>query len=115
MAGRRVYHPPMRFRIAIAALGILAPLVASAETFRCGKWIIDDETTREDLLRKCGAPTSRASRVEDVRAPNQYTGGNMKVGETVIETWVYDRGTGAQPMVVTIVDGRITKMERQRK
>ena len=94
---------------------LLLPLAASAETFRCGKWIIDDDTTREDLLHKCGTPTSRTSRVEDVRAPNQYTGGNTKVGETVIETWIYERGNGAAPMVVTIVDGRITKIGRQEK
>jgi len=96
-------------------LVLLLPLAASAETFRCGKWIIDDDTTREDLLHKCGAPSSRASRVEDVRAPNQYTGGNTKVGETVIETWTYERGNGAAPMIVTIVDGRITRIERQKK
>ena len=94
---------------------LLLPLGASAETFRCGKWIVGDDTTREELLRKCGEPTSRDSRVEDVRAPNQYTGGNMKVGETVIETWVYQRGNGALPMVVTIVDGRITRIERKQK
>jgi len=104
----------MNSRIAFAAL-VLLPLAASAETFRCGKWIIDDDTTREDLLHKCGSPTSRDSRVEDVRAPNQYTGGMMKVGETVIETWIYDRGNGAMPMVVTIVDGVIKRIERQKK
>ncbi len=93
----------------------LLPLAASAETFRCGKWIIDDATRREDLLHKCGPPTSHSSRVDDVRAPNQYTGGNTKVGETVIETWIYNRGNGAAPMVVTIVDGRITKIVRQEK
>ena len=105
----------MTVHTALAAVAFLLPLSASAETFRCGKWIIDDETTREELVHKCGAPTSRSSRIEDVRAPNQYTGGNMKVGETVIETWIYDRGTGASPMVVTIVDGKIKSIERQAK
>jgi len=105
----------MKARFLPFALLTLLPLTASAETFRCGKWIIDEDITREDLLRKCGDPTSRDSRVEDVRAPNQYTGGNMKVGETVIETWIYHRGNGASPMVVTIVDGRIKSIERQKK
>jgi hypothetical protein len=31
-----------------------------------------------------------------------------------VETWLYDRGTTAPPMVVTIVDGRIKNIERQR-
>ena len=99
----------------LAAVLLLLPLVASAETFRCGKWIIDQETTREELLQKCGTPTTRESRVEDVRAPNVYTGGNTKVGETVIETWVYDLGAGKSPMVATIVDGRVKKIERKAK
>jgi hypothetical protein len=93
----------------------LITIPASAETFRCGKWIIDEETTLTELTQKCGAPTSTDSRVEDVRQKNQYTGGHMKVGETTIETWIYDRGPRAQAMVVTIVDGQIKKIERLKK
>jgi hypothetical protein len=105
----------MHFRAVIAALTSLLPLAASAETFRCGKWIIDDETTLPELTQKCGAPTRRDSRVEDVRAPNVYTGGNTKVGETVIETWVYEHSARSAAMVVTIVDGQIKKIERLKK
>lgn len=97
----------------VAATVLCLPAMASAETFRCGKWIIDQDTTREELLQKCGTPTSRESRVEDVRAPNVYTGGNNKVGETVIETWTYDLGRGKSPMVVTVVDGQVKKIERK--
>ena len=100
-------------RPAVAALMLLLPLAASAETFRCGKWIVDEDISREELLHKCGTPTSRDSRIEDVRAPNGYTGGNTKVGETVIETWVYDLGAGKSPMVVTLVDGQVKKIERK--
>jgi len=92
---------------------LLLPLAVSAETFRCGKWIVDEDISREELLQKCGTPTSRDSRIEDVRAPNGYTGGNTKVGETVIETWVYDLGAGKSPMVVTLVDGQVKKIERK--
>jgi Protein of unknown function (DUF2845) len=110
-----VYHRSMKTRNVIAAVAVFLPLAASAENFRCGKWIVNSETTLEELTQKCGPPTSRESRTEDVRAPNQYTGGTMKVGETTIETWVYDRGTQAAPMVVTIVDGRIKSIERLKK
>jgi hypothetical protein len=95
-----------------AVLAMLLPLCAAAESFRCGKWIIDADTSLTELRSKCGEPTSRTSRSEDVRAPNQYTGGNTKVGETLIETWTYARGSQAPPMVVTIVDGRIKTIER---
>jgi len=99
----------------LAAAVMLLPLAAPAENFRCGKWIINEATTLEELTQKCGQPTSHDSRTEDVRQRNQYTGGWMKVGETTIETWIYDRGTTAQPMVVTIVDGRIKSIERLEK
>jgi Protein of unknown function (DUF2845) len=105
----------MKFRTATAGLTLLLPLAASAETFRCGQWIIDDQTTVEELTHKCGQPSSRQSRSEDVRAPNVYTGGNTKVGETIIETWVYERANGAASMVVTIVDGKIKSIERLKK
>ena len=39
----------------------------------------------------------------------------IKMGETTIETWTYDRGPQAAPMVVTIVDGRIKSIERLKK
>ena len=48
-----------------------------------------------------------------MRAPNVYTGGNNKVGETVIETWTYDLGAGKSPMVVILVDGQVKKIERK--
>jgi|SRR5215831_9152561 len=101
----------MNSRAAFAILALL-PFAAAAETFRCGKWIIDDETTLEQLEQKCGPPSHREMRTEDIRAPNVYTGGHEKVGETVIETWIYDRGSRASPMVVTIVDGKIKHIER---
>jgi hypothetical protein len=105
----------MKFRFAIAVFALLYPALAPAETFRCGKWIIDDETTLAELTQKCGAPTTRDSRIEDVRAPNVYTGGNTKVGETVIETWVYQHSAHSAAMVVTIVDGQVKKIERLKK
>lgn len=109
-----MYHRLMKSCVT-TVLAISLPLTAAAETFRCGKWIIGDATTREELVQKCGEPTLRTSRTEEVRAPNQYTGGTRVVGETVVETWIYERGPRAAPMVVTLVDGRIKSIERQRK
>ena len=100
---------------ALAIVALLVPLAASAENFRCGKWIINEETTLGELTHKCGPPTSQQSRTEDVRSPNQYTGGSVKVGETTIEIWTYDRGPRSEAMVVTIVDGRIKSIERLQK
>jgi len=99
----------------IAALCLLPLAPATAdESFRCGKWIASSDMTLEDLVAKCGQPSARTRTVEDVMVRNNNNGLMRKTGETVIETWTYDRGTSAAPMVVTIVDGRIKHIERAR-
>jgi len=37
----------------------------------------------------------------------------MKVGETTVETWTYERGANPA-MVVIIVDGKIKSIDRQK-
>lgn len=96
-------------------LAVLLPLSAGAETFRCGKWLITAEMTVNELVNKCGEPTSRESKTEDVKARNQNNGLMVTVGETTTERWTYDRGSQAAPMVVIIVDGEIKSIERLRK
>jgi hypothetical protein len=109
----------MNFREAIfpmlSAAALLLPRSADAETFRCGKWLVTEELTLDELTQKCGAPTSRESRTEDIKSRNRDNGLMIKTGETTTERWTYDRGTGAAPMVVIIVDGRIKSIERLRK
>jgi Protein of unknown function (DUF2845) len=91
--------------VAVFALQCASPVRAGDEV-RCGSSIISKEVSVEDLLQKCGEPTSKKVLEEDVRAANA-SGGSRKVGTTVTETWVYDRGSQAFDMVVTIVDGKI--------
>jgi hypothetical protein len=100
--------------LALLALFAAAPSLAD-EKFRCGKWIASSDMAPAELAEKCGPPTSHESRTEDVMVRNRNTGLMQKTGETRIETWIYDRGNQAAPMVVTIVDGRIKSIDRQRK
>ncbi len=98
----------------LAAAALLLSLAASAdETFRCGKWIVSSTMTVAELTEKCGEPTSRESKTEDVLARNNNFGLMMKVGETTVETWTYDRGANPA-MVVIIVDGQIKSIDRQK-
>ena len=97
----------------VAALGML-PLAAPAdETFRCGKWIASSAMTVAELSEKCGEPTSRTTRTEDVMARNHNVNLMVKVGETTTEIWTYDRGANPA-MIVTIIDGRIKSIERRK-
>jgi hypothetical protein len=100
-------------------LGALAAVLifshpASAESFRCGPWIASEDMTVDELLQKCGEPAKRSSETVDVYGPSVSGGGRVKRGTSTIERWTYDRGTQAAPMVVTIVDGKIKSMERER-
>lgn len=92
---------------------LLAVCAHADETFRCGKWVVDSDLSVPELTAKCGQPVSKTSRTEDVMARNASTGLMFKVGESTIETWTYDRGTQAAPMVVTIVDGKIKSIDRK--
>jgi hypothetical protein len=97
-------------------IAAMLPLAAVAdETFRCGKWIVSSDLSTAELTRKCGPPTAIASDTQDVLVRNRNNGLMMKVGETTVATWTYDRGTTAAPMVVTIVDGRIKNIERRKQ
>lgn len=106
----------LRLVMALTALfGIFAFPAVADENFRCGKWIASSDMTPAELAGKCGPPTLHESRTEDVMVRNRNTGLMMKTGETRIETWTYNRGTQAAPMVVTIVDGRIKSIDRLKK
>ncbi len=100
--------------IALLALLPAADPAHADETFRCGKWIVNSSLTPAQLAEKCGPPTSHDSRTEDVLVRNRNTGLMMKAGESLIETWTYDRGPQAAAMVVTIVDGVIKSIDRQK-
>jgi hypothetical protein len=105
----------MKVTVLLALTAALGPLAATAdEPFRCGKWIVTSSMSVSELSTKCGAPTSHESKSEDVLVRNKNNGLMRKVGETLTETWTYERGEHAAAMVVTIVDGRIKSIDGKR-
>ena len=100
------------WRLPVLALLALFGTAAHAENFRCGQWVASPDMTVDELLEKCGSPTSKTVVEEDVFGPAASGKGRVKVGTTKTEIWTYDRGSQASDMVVTIVDGRIRSMER---
>src|SRR5688572_3377721 len=103
----------MRKSCFVAVL-LLLPFASTvrAESFRCGKWVVTPDISVTELRKRCGAPKSMEARSEDVFARNAHGTGSYKVGESIIEVWVYARGSQAADMVVTIVDGKIRSIER---
>lgn len=99
-----------RLSLVLAAALVFA-LPAAAETFRCGRWIASRDMSVAELLEKCGEPTTRSVRQEEIFAKSAG-GGTHRIGTSTIETWTYDRGSQSFAMVVVIVDGKIKSMER---
>jgi hypothetical protein len=102
----------MKTAALICALAVLLPFKAlSEEKFRCGQWLVSSDTSVAELLKKCGEPSSKEVSSEDVRT-RVAGGGTEKIGTATKEVWHYDRGSRAEPMIVTIIDGKIESMER---
>ena len=102
-----------RLGLVVAALAMSAAAAHADESFRCGQWVITSDLALGEIISRCGAPDSRHSRSEDVRVRNRHTGLVMTTGQITIETLTWKRGTGAAPMVVTVVDGVVKSIERQ--
>jgi hypothetical protein len=98
----------MRYTLT-ALLLVLSPTLALADGyFRCGSSLVSAEMSTEELIQKCGYPTSTESSTTDVR--NAY---GAKVGKSTLETWRYDRGSRAAAMIVKVVDGRIESIKSE--
>jgi hypothetical protein len=102
----------MIIRIVLSIALLVSPLAGQAETFRCGQWIASPDMPVEELLEKCGAPTSKTVEIIDVYGPGVSGSGRVKRGTSTVEKWTYDRGSQASAMVVTIEDGKIKSMGR---
>ena len=96
--------------VVLVALSIL-PLAASAESMRCGKWIVNETMSTNEILQKCGEPQKKDVSKEDVFAKNP-AGYTTKRGEQVTERWYYKPSTGSLTMMVKIIDGKVVSIER---
>ena len=96
--------------LAICALSIL-PLAASADSMRCGKWIVNEMTSSAEILEKCGEPQSKEITKSDVQSRNGL-GYMVKTGVTVTERWYYKRSSGSLTMMVRVVDDKVISIER---
>jgi Protein of unknown function (DUF2845) len=90
---------------------LILPLAASAESMRCGKWVVSETASPAEVLEKCGEPQQKDVSREDVLGTNSL-GNPIKLGVKVTERWRYKRSPGALPMLVTIIDGKVISIER---
>lgn len=98
-------------RTAFIASLLLLPLAASAESMRCGKWVVSETASTAEILEKCGEPQKKDVAREDIYARNAL-GNTNKVGVKVTERWRYQASPRQLPMLVTVVDGKVVSIER---
>src|ERR1044072_1156706 len=96
--------------VVLVTLSIL-PFARSAASMGCGKWIVNEVMTSDEILQKCGEPQKKDVSKEDVFAKNP-AGYTTKRGEQVTERWYYQHSSGSLPMLVKIIDGKVISIER---
>jgi len=104
----------MRTLVLPVALLALGGVASADEVMRCGNWVIAAPISLEELLSKCGEPAQKDVVTEDVRTGAKSGRASQVVGTTTTEKWTYRPSTQSLPMVVTIVDGKVTRIEREK-
>ncbi len=95
--------------VAIAALGY-ASVVDAYGSLRCKGRLIDIGDTMEEVASLCGAPGGRA--VDEIPTRTRAGSGYSRLtGITTMERWVYDRGWGRFPVVLTFDRGRVQRID----
>jgi hypothetical protein len=99
----------LAFTVVVMSFLAQAPPV-HADTLACGNRLIETGDTAAHVLATCGEPSSREVETEPVRVRTQ-SGGTRVIGTTQKEIWVYDRGSGKFPAILTFEEGLLKKLE----
>ena len=98
---------PLHLTLALAVC--LGAGVAQADSLVCRQGqVVKPGMSAEEVLEKCGKPTSAVARTEDVRRRNvEGSGGMIKIGEVYSEIWRYDRGSQKPAAIVVVTEGKV--------
>lgn len=96
--------------IIVALLLIYASAVDAYGSLRCKGRIVDVGDRAAEVLALCGEPARRISNKYPVRSATR-SGFTRFAGYTTAETWIYDRGWGKFPAVLTFDDGELRRIE----
>jgi hypothetical protein len=85
--------------VVLTVAALASPHGASAG-IRCGSKLIEVGDFSAYVLERCGEPESR-----------QVISGSIGSDSPVVEQWVYDFGSRQPLRILTIVGGRVTRIE----
>lgn len=95
----------------VLIVSLLIPAYSVADSMRCGKWVVNEESSVAEIAQKCGEPQEKEVTEQDVLARNS-AGYSRKLGVQIIERWYYQPTPGTLKMLVTIVDGKVKSIAR---
>jgi len=99
----------VRITVTSAAM-LMVPMSLQAETFRCGNVLVSGDTPAAEIVAKCGPPSHKEVSEVEPLVRNQ-NGVMVRLPTVRTETWTFDRGPKALAMKVTIVDGKVMRVE----
>jgi hypothetical protein len=98
----------------LLALCLSLPLLAEADTFRCGSRIISEGDSIEKVLQYCGEPTER-QRTWIRRQPRFEYGGQEipfeGTEDVPVDLWTFDFGPNTLMRRVRFVAGKVDSVE----
>ena len=101
----------MAYRLTFLAILLCYCGAAAAHgPLRCKGKIIDTGATVAEVLALCGSPETRIVQEVPIRA-GVASGFSRLIGLTTTEQWIYDRGWGRFPAVLTIDNGKIQRID----
>jgi hypothetical protein len=115
-----VVGPLAVWKVLVRGVAVTFPLLVVAhsalsdESMRCSGWIVSAPISVEELLRKCGEPVKKEATTEDIRASEKSGTGSRRIGTTAIEKWTYNPDGQSLPMIVTVVEGKATRIDREK-
>ena len=82
---------------------------AAQDTLRCGSKIVKTGMTMQEVLKYCGAPTTKEVEEHAVRSGGQVT------GTTQLHIWTYNRGSAQAPAVLQFDVDKLMSIQTRKK
>ena len=99
---------------ALACLALMAPVLAAADTMRCGSKLINEGDTQDKVLQYCGEPVEQ-KRTWILRKPRFEVGGQEYSfngeEEVPVDLWTYDFGPNKLMRRVRMVAGKVDSID----
>jgi uncharacterized protein DUF2845 len=101
----------IKLTLVLAGTGLVCAQPVGAETLRCGWALIQPGDDARYVLEQCGEPESEATGTDSME--NHIT--VYRIGTIRADRWLYHRGPGLFPAIVTIADdGRVADIQFER-